>query len=96
MAIMKQTTISEFGPEDVGKAVHTADGVPIATITAVQDGDAFIQPRAGLLDRYGSLLSSCWRRDQTFRLQDELILEAGEEEFTLEVSVGELATSISR
>ena len=95
MASMTRSTVSEFGPEDVGKAVRTADGVPIATITTVQDGDAYIQPRAGLFERYGSLLSSCWRRDQTFRLQNDLILEADEDEFRLEVSVGELATNIS-
>lgn len=79
-----------FTPVDEGKPVCTADGVALGHVVKVERGIAYVCPREGLVDRYGSLLSTCWRRGRSFHLVDERVRRIDDQEVTVDIRVGDL------
>ena len=75
-----------FTAADVGKAVLTADDVEIGHITRVRKGRAYVTPREGLVDRYGSLLAPCWRGSGRYCLSGERVREVTGEAVRLDLA----------
>lgn len=78
-----------FDQEDEGKPVCTADGVPIGTITEVAADEVYVEPKEGLLERYGSLFSSCWRQGTTYRLDTAQVGQVTDGEIRLVTEGGD-------
>ena len=87
--------IPDFAPEDEGKAVCTADGIPLGRIARVRNGEAFVEPKEGLLEGYGSLLSTCWRCDRAYHLNSETVIKITDREIRLEISVRDLTAEVA-
>ena len=77
----------EFSQGDTGKAVCTADGIPIGRVIAIEDGRAYIVPREGLVDRYGSLLASCWGSNRKLCLDGDHVREITFDEVRLDMTI---------
>ena len=79
-----------FAAVDEGKPVCSADGVTLGRIESIEQGDAYVCPTEGLLDRYGSLLVTCWRQGRRFKLDSEQIDGITDREVVLDVRVQDL------
>lgn len=73
-----------FEPRDVGKRVVTADGDVIGRVESVRSGTAYVRPREGLLDGYGSWVTSCWDDHEQFTLDERVVDRIGENVIRLE------------
>lgn len=63
---------------DDGKRVVTSDGRVVGHIECTDDGTVLVHPCPELVTNYGSLLTSCWKPNDCFRL-DESAVTAVEE-----------------
>jgi hypothetical protein len=60
-------------PDDDGKRVLTPDGRVVGHIDCTDDGAVLVRPCPEFVAHYGSLLTSCWNRDEGFRLNESAV-----------------------
>lgn len=70
--------IEEFTPADEGKHVVTSDGSVVGYVETIRDGTAYVQPRSGLLEGYGSWLTGCWDDESTVPLDKSEVDRVGD------------------
>lgn len=58
---------------DDGKRVLTSDGELLGWLECTDDGTAFVRPRREYVTGYGSLLTGCWDRVDSFRLDESAV-----------------------
>jgi hypothetical protein len=74
--------------DDVGKPVRSADGVTLGTLVEVRERAAYVQPRDGLLDGYGSVLGSCWDPRGCFELDQGAVDRVAADAVRVDLLVG--------
>ena len=73
-----------FTSEDRGKRVVTHDGAVIGSIERIEDGEAYVRPKAGLLGGCGSWITDTKRETQTFPLDGTEVARITDTEIRLE------------
>jgi hypothetical protein len=74
----------EFKPNDRGKRVVTSEGVVIGIVDRIEDGEAYVRPKRGILGGCGSWITDPKTVLETFPLDRQAVAAVTDTEIHLE------------
>lgn len=74
----------DFKSKDRGKRIVTSEGDVIGSVDRIEDGEAYVRPKRGILGGCGSWITDTKKAVRTFSLDRENVAEVTDTEIHLE------------